>query len=81
MESEEEIEDARKCSFCGNPINAEEEGIYYKKRYHCHFKGKYQGSAHTHCKLKKQNFSASVPIAMHIMTIYCSHLFVKSLLF
>ena len=82
MESEENFEDARICWFCDDPINAEEDGIYYKRGYHCHFTGKYQGSAHTHCKFKKkQNFSSSVPIAMHNMTIYCSHLFVKSLLF
>ena len=49
-----------------------------KVRDHCHFTGKFRGSAHNDCnlKVKKPNFT---PVFFHNLSGYDSHLFVKNL--
>ena len=63
-----------KKEFDTNPKNEN----YKKVRDHCHFTGKFRGSAHSNCnlKIKKPKFT---PALFHNLSGYDSHLFVKNL--
>ena len=60
------------CWLCGEPLNND------KVRDHCHYTGKYRGSAHNKCNLKyrKPQF---IPVVFHNLANYDSHLFIKNL--
>ena len=52
--------------------------MIYKVRDHCHFTGRYRGAAHNLCNLKykKPDF---IPVMVHNLAGYDSHLFIKEL--
>lgn len=63
-----------KCSICGRKIYMDEK----RARDHCHYSGKFRGVAHIMCNLKYQE-SRIIPIVMHNLSGYDSHLFIKDL--
>ena len=70
-------ETATKCWICGKEINEYDEKNY-KVRDHCHFTGKYRGAAHNKCNLNYRK-PKIIPVVMHNLSGYDSHLFVKNL--
>ena len=63
-----------KCWICKGEFKEDDK----KVRDHCHFTGRYRGSAHNSCNLKyrKPNF---IPVVFHNLSGYDSHLFIKNL--
>ena len=60
------------CYMCDLPLNGD------KVRDHCHLTGRYRGVAHNHCNLRFQNPNF-LPVFLHNMRGYDSHLFVREL--
>ena len=73
-EDVKDFENAEKCYACGNEFG--EKNI--KVRDHCHFSGKYRGAACKDCnfRMRKPKF---MPVILHNLQNYDSHLFIKSL--
>lgn len=63
-----------KCSICRLHFETNE----LRARDHCHFSGKFRGITHTKCNLKFQ-FTRQIPVIMHNLSGYDSHLFIKKL--
>ena len=70
-------EDARKlhecltvCYACGDKLGRN------KVRDHCDYTGKYRGSLHSECNLRR---TRTIPVLLHILSGYDSHMFVKRL--
>lgn len=61
------------CYICKNDLNND------KARDHDHFTGKYRGAAHNQCNLNIRKTRYRIPIIIHNMKGYDSHLFVKKL--
>ena len=61
------------CYICKNDLNND------KARDHDHFTGKYRGAAHNQCNLNIRKTRYRLPIIIHNMKGYDSHLFVKKL--
>lgn len=66
---------AKTCHICEKKLDTDS-----KVKDHCHVSGKYRAAAHSTCNLnfKIKNF---IPIFLHNLTNYDSHLFVKNLAF
>ena len=73
FKDKDDFEKAKICWIC-----QKEFGESKKVRDHCHFTGKYRGSAHNLCNLqfKKPKFT---PVIFHNLSGYDAHLFVKNL--
>ena len=69
---EKNYNDAKVCHICKEEFEDD------KVRDHCHLTGKYRGAAHNSCNLKYKvpNF---IPIILHNLAGYDSHLFIKKL--
>ena len=72
-------EDARKlhecltvCYACGDKLGRD------KVRDHCHYTGKYRGSFNSECNLKLKR-TRTIPVLLHNLSGYDSHMFVKRL--
>ena len=68
----EQYEKETECWICKEDLNDD------KVRDHLHFTGRYRGAAHNSCNLKnrKPNF---IPVVIHNLSGYDSHLFIKNL--
>ena len=68
----EQYEKKTECWICKEDLNDD------KVRDHRHFTGRYRGAAHNSCNLKyrKPNF---IPVVIHNLSGYDSHLFIKNL--
>ncbi|XP_055325648.1 uncharacterized protein LOC129579533 [Sitodiplosis mosellana] len=62
------------CTICGNIFEANDIRVHD----HCHLTGRYRGPAHQACNLQFQD-SHVVPVIMHNLSGYDSHLFIKKL--
>ncbi|XP_031637534.1 uncharacterized protein LOC116349972 [Contarinia nasturtii] len=62
------------CTICGDIFEANDIRVHD----HCHLTGRYRGPAHQACNLKFQD-SHVVPVIMHNLSGYDSHLFIKEL--
>lgn len=74
-DEEMEFKNADKCAICGRPFTSEQ----VKVRDHCHLTGKKRfGAAHATCNL---NFKVPsyIPVIMHNLSNYDTHLFIKNL--
>ena len=71
-EDEKRFNKETECWICREPLNND------KIRDHCHYTGRYRGSAHNSCNLKykKPKF---IPVVFHNLSGYDSHLFIKKL--
>ena len=71
-----EFEKATKCWIYHGEF-AEDDKKYKKVRDHCHYTGKFRGTAHNKCNLqfKKPKF---IPVVFHNLSGYDSHLFIKN---
>ena len=69
-----DFKNAKKCYACGNKFRKKN----IKVRDHCHFSGKYRGAACKDCnfRMRKPKF---MPVILHNLQNYDSHLFIKSL--
>ena len=72
-------DDARKlhesltvCFACGDKLGRD------KVRDHCHYTGKYRGAPHSECNLKLKR-TRTIPVLLHNLLRYDSHMFVKRL--
>ena len=65
-------ETATKCWICEKDLNGD------KFKDHCHFTGKYRGAAHNECNLNYRK-PKIIPVVMHNLSGYDSHLFIKNL--
>ena len=82
IQEQQQYEKETKCWICKKEFDdtADENG--YKKngkvRDHCHFTGRYRGAAHKKCNLdyKKPKF---IPVVIHNLSGYDSHLFIENL--
>ena len=74
-------QDGKECYFCGKRILTKlSKKINYKKvRDHCHYTGKYRGSAHSICNLKF-NVPNEVPVVFHNGSNYDYHFIIKELI-
>ena len=67
------------CHICEKEFGVyEKTGEIFKVRDHCHFTGKYRGSAHNQCNLKCRK-ALILPVVFHNLQGYDSHLFIKQL--
>ena len=71
-EDEKQFNESKECWICKEPFKDN------KVRDHCHYTGRYRGSACNSCNLKykKPNF---IPVFFHNLSGYDSHLFIKKL--
>ena len=72
-EEEEQFKQASNCWICGKLLN-----INDRVRDHCHYTGRYRGSAHNICNLKYSKPN-NISVFFHNLTGYDSHLFIKKL--
>ena len=73
--TEEDIKhfnNASDCWICGEELGND------RVRDHCHFTGRYRGSAHNKCNLKYRK-PKNIPVFFHNLSGYDSHLFIKKL--
>lgn len=77
-EQEEAFMDATVCHICKKPLEDEETGSRMRVRDHCHITGCYRGAAHQSCNLNYQ-ISRGIPVMMHNLSGYDSHLLIKKL--
>ena len=76
----EQYEKETECWICKEEFDDTADKNGYKKngkvRDHCHYTGRYRGAAHNSCNLKyrKPNF---IPVVIHNLSGYDSHLFIK----
>ena len=73
-------QDPNLCYICGKRILKKlSKSINYRKvRDHCHFTGKYKGTAHNVCNLKF-NVPNEIPVVFHNGSNYDYHFFIKEL--
>ena len=71
-EDEEQFNKASNCWICGESLGND------RVRDHCHFTGRYRGTAHNNCNLKYRK-PKSIPVFFHNLSGYDSHLFIKKL--
>ena len=62
-----------KCWICEGEFNDDKD---VKVRDHCHFTGRYRGAAHNKCNLN-YNKPKFIPVVVHNLAGYDSHLFIK----
>ena len=67
---------AKTCHVCFEPFKNDPR--YCKVRDHCHYSGKYRGSAHSLCSLQYK-IPSYIPIVFHNLTGYDAHLFIREL--
>ena len=65
---------AQECHICYKPFNSKDP----KVRDHCHYTGRYRGPAHSLCNLRYR-IPFYIPIILHNLSGYNSHLFIKEL--
>lgn len=75
-EEQKRFEEARFCHICKKCFDNNHSDI--RVRDHCHISGVYRGAAHRTCNLQYQN-SSRVPVVMHNMSGYDSHLLIRKL--
>lgn len=68
----EEVANAKICHICGNKLDKK------PVRDHCHLTGEFRGMAHNSCNLNYK-FPQFVPIFIHNLSNYDTHLFIKML--
>lgn len=73
---QQKYDDALTCYICGKEFG--DAPNFQKCKDHCHFTGSFKGAAHSICNLHFQspNF---IPVILHNLRSYDSHLFIKSL--
>ena len=65
------------CYICKKEFNKNDKK-QYKVRYHCHYTGKYRGTAHDICNLKYK-IPKEIPIVFHNGSAYDYHFIIKEL--
>lgn len=75
--TESEQENFHKSTHC-HICNKKFDVIFDKVKDHCHITGKFRGAAHSTCNLNFQ-VPQFIPVVMHNLKNYDSHLFIKSL--
>ena len=72
-------QDAKVCYICGKRFLKKfaNDKNYRKTRNHCHFTGKYRGSAHSICNLRF-NVLNEIPVGFHNDLNYDYHLSLKN---
>ena len=65
---------SERCHICFKPFKE----VKPKVRDHCHYTGRYRGSAHTKCNLQYK-IRFYIPIVFHNLSGYDAHLFIKEL--
>ena len=67
------FDDAIKCHICNKPFTTD-----IKVQDHCHLTGQFRGPAHQECNLNYQ-LPKHIPVFLHNLSGYDSHLFIKQL--
>ena len=62
--------------FCDDKNKKSEYDLYYKVRDHCHYTGKFRGTAHNACNLR-YNVPKKIPIVFHNGSTYDYHFVIK----
>ena len=65
-------------TFCDDKNKKREYGFYHKIRYHCHYTGKFRGTAHNICNLQYK-VTKKLPIVFHNRSRYDYHFVIKQL--
>ena len=74
-----DYKNATNCHICGIKFDENTKNEYFKKVIdHCHLTGKYRGAAHNMCNLK-YTIPKFIPVILHNLSGYDSHLFIKNL--
>ena len=73
-----EYENATHCHICDGEFVENGHKEYKKVLDHCHLTGKYRGAAHNKCNLKLE-IPKFIPVIIHNLSGYDSHLFIKNL--
>ena len=73
-------QEAKVCYICGKGIlqKSAKDRSYRKVRYHCHYAGKYRGSAQSICDLKF-NVPNKIPAVFHMGSSYYYHFIITEL--
>ena len=75
-EEEEQFQQSTRCCICNGTFNnSKDKG---KVRDHCHFTGKYRGSAHNKCNLDFCFKHFKIPIFFHNLKNYDAHLIISN---
>lgn len=74
-QEEKEFQESNKCHICEKEIEDKKD----KVRDHCHFTGKYRGSAHNLCNLNYNYKRMKIPVVFHNLKGYDSHLILNEL--
>ena len=76
-QDEEEFQKANECHICNIKYTNED----IKVRDHCHFTGKYRGSAHQECnlKLRVKPEEIKIPVIFHNLRGYDSHFIMQEI--
>ena len=69
-EEEKAFQNATDCHICKSPLNLD------KVRDHCHYSNTFKGAAHSICNLKQQE-QRKIPIFVHNLSGYDSHMLIK----
>ena len=78
-QEEKDFQSARNCHICDQKLFRDKKtGKILKVRDHCHFTGEYRGAAHNDCNLKCKK-PLFLPVILHNLQGYDSHLFIKQL--
>lgn len=75
-EEEKQFEETTFCHICKKDFDIEHSEL--RVRDHCHITGLFRGAAHRFCNLEYQN-SRTIPIIMHNLSGYDSHLLIRKL--
>lgn len=75
-EEKKQFAEATFCHICKNDFNENISDVRVKD--HCHISGVFRGAAHQSCNLQYQ-ISRTIPIVMHNLSGYDSHLLIKKL--
>lgn len=74
-EEEKAFKEATTCHICKKKFSIDS---HIRVKDHCHISGNYRGAAHQSCNLQYQ-ISRTIPVVMHNLSGYDSHLIIKKL--
>ena len=67
------------CRVCEKEFSTDnKDKKYHKVRYHCHYTGKYRGTAHSNCNLNYKILK-EIPVVFHNGSTYDYHFIIKQL--
>ena len=78
-EEKESYENQKICHICEKEFSTDnKDKKYHKLRDHCHYTGKYRGTAHNNCNLRYK-IPKKIPVVFHNGSTYDYHFIIKQL--